>query len=41
MIMSNKQILDFFETDMKDFADRGVNGQSCVQVAGEGEGIYQ
>jgi hypothetical protein len=35
MIMSNKQILDFFETDMQDFAARGVNGQSCVQVAGD------
>ena len=34
MIMSNKQILDYFETDMKVYADRGVQGQSCVQVAG-------
>jgi len=24
MIMSNKQILDFFETDMKSYADRGI-----------------
>ena len=35
MIMSNKQILDFFETDLKDFADRGVHGKGCVQVAGD------
>jgi hypothetical protein len=34
MIMSNRQILEYFETDKLDFAKRGVPGQSCVQVAG-------
>ena len=34
MIMSNRQILEYFETDKIDYAKRGVKGQSCVQVAG-------
>jgi len=34
MIMSNKQILDYFETDLEDFAKRGVKPMTCVQVAG-------
>jgi hypothetical protein len=34
MIMSNRQILEYFETDKLDYAKRGVPGQSCVQVAG-------
>jgi hypothetical protein len=35
MIMSNKQILDFFESDMKAFEARGVHSKTCVQVAGD------
>ena len=35
MIMSNKQILDYYETDMKLFSDRGVRPVTCVQTAGE------
>ena len=33
--MSNKQILDYFETDKKKFEERGVQGQMCVQTAGD------
>ena len=35
MIMSNRQILDYFETDKMAFSERGVQGQSCVQLAGD------
>lgn len=35
MIMSNKQILDYVETDHNSFADRGVHSLSCVQTAGD------
>jgi len=34
-IMSNKQILDFFETDMKAFQQRDVRPVTCVQTAGD------
>lgn len=34
-IMSNKQILDFFETDMLAFQKRGVRPVTCVQTAGD------
>ena len=34
-IMSNKQILDYFETDMRDFSKRGVAPLTCVQTAGD------
>ena len=34
MMMSNKQILDYFETDKIMFDERGVKGKSCVQTAG-------
>ena len=33
--MSNKQILDNFETDMRDFSKRGVAPLTCVQTAGD------
>ncbi len=32
---SNKQILDFYEHDMVDFANRGVKPLTCVQTAGD------
>lgn len=35
MIMSNRQIREYFETDMKDFSARGVEALSCVQTAGD------
>ncbi len=35
MIMSNKQILDYFETDMVEYRDRGVKPHTCVQLAGD------
>jgi hypothetical protein len=35
MIMSSKQILDFFETDMLDFDERGISPRGCTQVAGD------
>ena len=35
MLMSSKQILDFFETDMKLYADRGIKPRGCTQVAGD------
>ena len=34
-IMSNKQILQFMETDKQEFARRGVQGKTCVQTAGD------
>lgn len=34
-IMSNKQILDYFETDMKYFENRGVKSHFCTQTAGD------
>ena len=34
-IMSNKQILDFFETDRLALLRRGVRPVSCVQTAGD------
>ncbi len=34
MIMSNKQILDFIETDMVQLEERGVRATTCVQTAG-------
>lgn len=33
--MSNKQILDYIETDMRDFAKRGIAPLTCVQTAGD------
>ena len=35
MIMSNKQILDYFETDMVEYRNRGVRPHTCVQLAGD------
>lgn len=35
MIMSNKQILDYFETDRLDFESRGIKPVTCVQTAGD------
>lgn len=35
MIMSNKQILDFYETDRTEFEERGVKPVTCVQLAGD------
>ena len=35
MIMSNKQIYDFYETDMNEFMKRGVHPKTCVQTAGD------
>jgi len=35
MIMSNKQIYDYYETDMRDYASRGVEPITCVQTAGD------
>lgn len=35
MIMSNKQMLEFYETDMSAFAARGVKPLTCVQTAGD------
>ena len=35
MIMSNRQILEYFETDFKGFADRGIQSLTCVQTAGD------
>mmetsp|Transcript_15922 Transcript_15922/g.26788 ORF Transcript_15922/g.26788 Transcript_15922/m.26788 type:complete len:604 (+) Transcript_15922:538-2349(+) len=35
MIMSNKQILDYYETDMNNFTARGVPPITCVQTAGD------
>jgi gamma-glutamyltranspeptidase len=35
MIMSNKQIMDFYETDLKDYEARGVKPLTCVQTAGD------
>ena len=35
MIMSNKQILEYVETDMEAFAQRGVQPVTCVQLAGD------
>ena len=32
---SNKQILDFFETDQEEFNRRGVKPVTCVQTAGD------
>ncbi len=34
-IMSNKQILDYRETDLLDFSSRGVTPVTCVQMAGD------
>ena len=35
MMMSSKQILDYFETDMQEYIKRGINGRGCTQVAGD------
>lgn len=35
MIMSNRQILDFFETEREAFAQRDVRPVTCVQTAGD------
>ena len=35
MIMSNKQMLDFYETDRLSFEQRGVKAVTCVQTAGD------
>ena len=35
MIMSNRQIREYFETDLKAFSERGVEALSCVQTAGD------
>jgi hypothetical protein len=35
MIMSNKQILDYYETDRLDFEKRGIKPVTCVQTAGD------
>lgn len=35
MIMSNKQILDFYETDRLTFMERGIKPVTCVQTAGD------
>jgi len=35
MIMSNKQILDYVETDGKDLEKAGVRPFTCVQTAGD------
>ena len=35
MIMSNKQMLDYYETDMTAFIERGVKPVTCVQTAGD------
>ena len=35
MIMSNRQILEFFETDLNTFKARGVRPHTCVQTAGD------
>jgi hypothetical protein len=35
MIMSNKQIYDYYETDLRDYAARGVEPITCVQTAGD------
>jgi hypothetical protein len=35
MIMSNRQVLDFYETERLDFERRGVKPLTCVQVAGD------
>jgi len=35
MIMSNKQMLEFYETDMNAFVARGVKPLTCVQTAGD------
>lgn len=35
MIMSNKQMLDYFETDLHTYAARGINPMTCVQTAGD------
>lgn len=35
MIMSNKQMLDFYETDRDAFTARGIHPMTCVQTAGD------
>jgi len=35
MIMSNRQILDYVETDKIKFEQRGVHSLSCIQTAGD------
>jgi hypothetical protein len=35
MIMSNRQIKEYFETDLPEFEARGVHSLSCVQTAGD------
>jgi hypothetical protein len=35
MIMSNKQTLDFVETDKLAFESRGIRPLTCVQTAGD------
>ena len=32
---SNKQILDFYENDMGEFKNRGIEPVTCVQTAGD------
>jgi hypothetical protein len=34
-IMSNEQVLNFWEHSKKTFADRGIKGITCVQTAGD------
>jgi hypothetical protein len=34
-IMSNEQILEFYEHSRQHFADRGIKGLTCVQTAGD------
>ena len=35
MVMSNKQIYDYFETDLKSYNDKGIKAFTCVQTAGD------
>ena len=35
MMMSSKQILDFFETDKIDLEKRGIFPRACTQLAGD------
>jgi hypothetical protein len=34
-IMSNKQIFDFYESDLDGYKKRGISAFTCVQTAGE------
>lgn len=35
MIMSNKQILDYFQTDLIEYENKGIHSATCVQTAGD------